>query len=100
MPASLGRKEEEALLDLCASGSTDVAQWMGLGSRYFMAGLAVLVAGRRGADRAALLLLAEALYPGVTSKEEFGRWLDASPVKPSRFLPMLAQRQIARRTRS
>jgi hypothetical protein len=100
MPSSLGRKEEAALLDLCAAGSTDIARWMGFGPRYFMAGLAVLVASRRGADRAALLLLGEALYPGVTSKEEFGRWLEASPVKPSRFLPMLAQRQGARRTRS
>ena len=100
MPTSLGRKEEEALLELCASGSTDVARWMNLRPRYFMAGLAVLVAGRRGADRAALLLLAEALFPGVTSKEEFGRWLETSPVKPSRFLPMLAQRQGTRRTRS
>lgn len=90
MPASLGRKEEEALLALCASGSADVARWMGAGPRYFMAGLAVLVAGRRGADREALLLLAEALFPGITTKGEFGRWLKASPVKPSRFLPMLS----------
>jgi len=99
MPTSLGRKEEEALLELCASVSTDVSRWMSPRPRYFMAGLAVLMAGTRGADRAALLLLAEALFPGATSKEEFGRWLEASPVKPSRFLPMLAERRRARRAR-
>jgi len=99
MPASIGRKDEAALLELCASGTTDVARWMGAGPRYFLAGLAVLTAGRRGANREALLLLAEALFPGMTATGEFGRWLEASPVKPSRFLPMLAALKGPRRTK-
>jgi hypothetical protein len=56
-----------------------------------MGGLAVLLASIRGADRERLLALAETLHPGVSTPEVFGAWLAASPLQPSRFLPMLEQ---------
>ena len=92
MPARFGREEEEALLLLCASGSLDLRRWLAAGPRYFMAGLAVLVAGMREADREGLLLLGEALYPGMSQVEVFRDWMAQSPLRPSRFLPMLRQR--------
>ena len=74
----------------------DPAAWRALGPAYFMGGLAVLVAGVRGADRGPLLELAETLHPGVSTPEAFGAWLDASPLQPSRFLPMLEQARAGR----
>jgi hypothetical protein len=55
-----------------------------------MAGLAVMLASSPEADRRALLNLAETLHPGATELSVFGTWLRRSPVRPSRFLPMLA----------
>jgi hypothetical protein len=52
-----------------------------------MAGLAVMLAGAPGHDRSALLELAERLHPGATEPPVFARWLERSPVRPSRFLP-------------
>ena len=34
--------------------------------------------------------LAEVLHPGATEVPVFARWLKRSPLRPSRFLPMLA----------
>ncbi len=95
MPTSFGRDQEEALLVLCASEQLDLVAWLAAGSRYFMAGLAVMVAGEQPAKRMPLLALADALYPGMTHIAEFQRWLDATPVRPSRFLPSLAVRVAA-----
>ena len=100
LPDKFGRTEEEALLDLCASGSLDLRRWLDAGPRWFVAGLATLIAGARGADREGLLLLSEALFPGMSGIEEFGRWLKASPLKASRFLPMLRQRIRSRSARA
>ena len=93
LPATFGRIEEETLLDLCASGSLDVRRWLGAGPRWFMAGMAMLTARGNGPERENLLLLAEALCPGMSSVELFSQWLETSPVKPARFLPMLDQRK-------
>ena len=92
MPKRFGREEEESLLALGASRSLDLAKWREAGSGFFMAGVAVMLAGVRGADRQALLALAEALYPGMSSVGTFQAWLKKSPLRPSRFLPMLLQR--------
>jgi len=92
MPAAYGRRQEEQLLDLCASRSLDLARWMAAGPRYFMAGVAALLSGLPGFDAKGLLLVAEALHPGMTELAEYQGWLDASPLKPSRFLPMLKAR--------
>lgn len=96
LPAVFDRTLEQALLDLVASDDLDPVSWRALGPAYFMGGLAVLVAGVRGADRGRLLDLAETLHPGVSTPEAFGAWLEASPLQPSRFLPMLEQARAAR----
>jgi hypothetical protein len=88
-PRRLRREYEDKLLQLCASSTLDVARWQELGPRFFMAGLAVMLAGHRGFDRRALLDLAEQLHPGASEPEVFARWLKQSPLRPSRFLPML-----------
>ncbi|MGH8187436.1 MAG: helix-turn-helix domain-containing protein [Steroidobacteraceae bacterium] len=88
-PRRLNREYEEKLLQLCASRTLDVAHWQELGPSFFMAGLAVMLAGDRKFDRRGLLDLAEQLHPGATEPEVFARWLEHSPVRPSRFLPLL-----------
>ncbi len=90
-PLHVYREYEEQLLDLCASGSLDPGRWAQWGPRFFMAGLAVMLASIFGADRRGLLALAESLHPGATEPTVFAQWLQRSPVRPSRFLPMLAQ---------
>jgi hypothetical protein len=89
-PASLNRDYERQLLSLCASRSLDPARWEQLGPRFFMAGVAVMLAGTPDFDRRSLLQLAEELHPGATEPAVFARWLKASPLRPSRFLPMLS----------
>ena len=91
-PSSFDREEEEALLALCASGSVDASRWSAHGPSFSVAGLAVLLAGARGFDRERYLRLGEALHPGISAPEVFGMWLRRSPVRPSRFLPMLRRR--------
>ena len=88
-PAALYREYEERLLRLCASGSLEVQRWADTGPGFFMAGLAVMVASGDRFDRPGLLSLAERLHPGASKPDVFQRWLERSPVRPSRFLPML-----------
>jgi len=92
MPPSWGREAEEALLDLCASGNADPAVWRAHGPAFFMGGMAVLLASARGFDRERYLRLAEALHPGVSTPEVFQMWLERSPVRAARFLPMARRR--------
>lgn len=86
-PAELNRDLEERLADLCAQDETDPNRWSAVGPPFFMAGLAVMLAGAPGHDRSALLELAEQLHPGASEPPVFARWLERSPVRPSRFLP-------------
>ena len=86
-PAEINRNLEERLADLCAKNETDPNRWTALGPPFFMAGLAVMLAGAPGHDRSALLELAERLHPGASEPPVFARWLERSPVRPSRFLP-------------
>lgn len=89
---SFGREQESALLDLCASGSTESSAWQALGSGFFMGGLAMMLASVRGFDRRRYIELAEALHPGISQSEVFELWLQRSPLRPARFVPMLRQR--------
>lgn len=89
VPAKYGRQEEEALLDLCAEREPALERWRSAGPSFFMGGLAVMLASASGYDRSRYLDLAEALHPGITAPEVFSAWLAQSPVRPSRFLPML-----------
>jgi hypothetical protein len=89
-PRELSRDYERQLLTLCASGKLDPAVWAATGPVFFMAGLAVMLASNADADRCGLLALAEVLHPGISEVPVFARWLKRSPLRPSRFLPMLA----------
>ena len=88
-PVDIDRDYEESLLRLCASGSLNLAQWVAMGPHFFMAGLAVMLASVDKYDRCGLLLLAENISPGASKPDIFERWLIHSPLRPSRFLPML-----------
>lgn len=88
-PAQLDRVYEEQLLDLCASGDAAANSWRHMGPAFFMAGLAVMVASVPEFDRRSLLDLAEALHAGSSQVGVFTLWLERSPVRPSRFIPML-----------
>jgi hypothetical protein len=89
-PLGLPRDYEIRLLVLCASRQLDPDAWAAAGPAFFMAGLAVMLASGADTDRRGLLALAEALHPGATEVSVFARWLKRSPLRPSRFLPMLA----------
>jgi hypothetical protein len=89
-PSEVSRDYERQLLGLCASRRLEPAAWAAAGPAFFMAGLAVMLASNADADRRGLLALAEALHPGATEVPVFARWLKRSPLRPSRFLPMLA----------
>lgn len=88
-PGDVDRAYEERLLELCASGDVDPAPWRGLGPPFFMAGLAVMLASSGHGGRGALLGLAERLHPGASETAVFNRWLEGSPLRPARFLPLL-----------
>jgi hypothetical protein len=94
-PAVVDRDYEAVLLALCASGVPNLAEWRSTGPAFFMAGLAVMLASVRGFDRSRCLALAEALHPGSGAPEVFALWLARSPLRPSRFLPMLKARRRA-----
>ncbi len=98
-PAAVNRDYEERLADLGASGDLNVKRWFELGPPFFMAGLAVMLAGVRGYDRPGLLALAEQLHPGASEVAVFERWLARSPVRPTRFLPLVKARERALRWR-
>ena len=88
-PEVLDWDYEEQLLSLCASRSLAPRRWAALGPNFFMAGLAVMLASVEGFDRPGMLALAEALHPGAGEPDVFSRWLQRSPLRPYRFLPML-----------
>ena len=88
-PAKLARDYEEKLLKLCASRSLTPQRWTAEGPHFFMAGLAVMISSVAGFDRRGLLCLAEHLSPGASEPAIFARWLKRSPLRPTRFLPML-----------
>jgi hypothetical protein len=89
-PATINRDYEDTLRDLATSGDLDPVRWAAAGPRFFMAGLAVMLASGRHVDRSALLALAEHLHPGASDVAVFNRWLTRSPLRPTRFLPLLA----------
>lgn len=89
-PLHVQREYEERLLNLCASRTLDPRRWAQLGPRFFMAGLVVMLASVPELNRRELLALAEQLHPGASEPAVFEQWLKRSPVRPSRFLPMLS----------
>lgn len=91
-PSTIDRDFEERLIDLCVAGDFDPVRWRDVGPPFFMAGLAVLLAGMPEFDRPALLRLAEVIEVGSTQIDVFSVWLKESPLRPSRFLPMVSNR--------
>jgi hypothetical protein len=94
-PASVDRDYEALLAALCAPGPAEPEAWRAAGPAFFMAGLAVMLAGARGFDRVRCLALAERLHPGSSTPEAFALWLARSPLRPSRFLPLARERRRA-----
>lgn len=88
-PVRVDRDYESRLLKLSASENYDAASWLALGPPFFMAGMAVMLASGRRANRYALITLADQLHPGMSHPDVFEAWLARSPLRPSRFLPML-----------
>jgi hypothetical protein len=88
-PDRVDRDYESHLLALAAARNYDATAWRALGPAFFMAGLAVMLASRRGTNRRELIELAETLHPGMSHPDVFDMWLARSPLKPSRFLPMV-----------
>lgn len=93
LPDRFDRDYEDNLLDLAASGNVDPHHWRAQGPGFFMGGLAVMLASTKGFERERYLRLAEALHPGVTTPEVFDAWLRKSPLRASRFLPMVKRRR-------
>jgi len=87
----LSRAEEERLVRLCASGDLRPSRWMRAGDRRLLAGVAVMLASQPEFDRVRLLALAERLFPGMSTGNEFAKWLEQAPVKAARLLPMVRQ---------
>ncbi len=88
-PARLLREDEQRLYELVRSGTLDPRAWLAEGPAFFMAGLAVLLAGSPGYDRSGLLRLGELLHPGIGELAVFNLWLQRTPVEPSRFFAQL-----------
>jgi len=88
-PAKLDRDYEERLVELSLSRDLEPERWIGMGPRFFMAGLAVMLASAADRDRRGLLDLAERLHPGASDVDVFSRWLERSPLRPTRFLPLV-----------
>lgn len=87
-----GRAEEERLLALCASGDFRPSRWSRAGPPERMAGVAAMLGSMPGFDNVRMLALAERLHPGMSQPQVLGKWLEKSPVDPSRFYPMLEAR--------
>ena len=87
--ARWGRREEERVLELCASRDFRPSRWARAGDARLLAGVATMLASAPGFDRPRMLALAERLHPGMSKAEVFGEWLSETPVDPARFLSML-----------
>ncbi|MGH8661124.1 MAG: hypothetical protein ACREUB_05100 [Burkholderiales bacterium] len=68
------RDTEEHFVGFCAHFPPDPELWRQLGDPEFLAGVAVMLAGHSGFDRASYLALAETLHPGSSSVEQYEKW--------------------------
>jgi hypothetical protein len=88
-PRSFERDLEERVLALVASRDLEPRRWLKVGPPFFMAGLAVMLASLDEFDRNSLLALGERLHAGISQVGVFSLWLADSPLRPSRFIPLL-----------
>jgi DNA-binding transcriptional ArsR family regulator len=84
MPVDRGA--EDAFVRSCAHLPPDPALWRSLGDAEFLAGVAVLLAGHGGFDRASYLGLAESLAPGAGRFERHEAWHARHRPRLARFL--------------
>ncbi len=84
-----GRREEERVADLCARADFRPSRWLRAGNARTLAGVAAMLASQQGFDRTRMLALAERLYPGMSTLEQFSKWLACTPVQAARLLPMI-----------
>lgn len=96
LPGSLSRAGEERLLQLVASGDLRPSRWRRAGDPRLLAGLAILLGSVDLGNRERLMALAEQLSPGMTTLERANAWLERSPLRPDRFLPLLRARLASR----
>ncbi len=89
-PASVDLAYEDDLLDLLNAPRVDERRWRAAGPPYFMAGIAVALAGLHEASRVAWLAYAEGLHPGITQPGVFERWLARTPWPPARWVHRVA----------
>jgi len=83
------RDAEKVFVDLCAHFPPDPALWKGLGDAEFLAGVAVVLAGHSGFDRAAYLALAESLSPGASTPDRHEVWHRAHRPNLPRLFSMI-----------
>ena len=83
------RDAEKVFVDLCAHFPPDPALWKGLGDAEFLAGVAVVLAGHSGFDRAAYLALAESLSPGASTPDRHVAWHRAQRPNLPRLFAMI-----------
>ena len=87
MPSDRGA--EKTFADLCAHFPPDAELWRRLGDAEFLAGVAVLLAGHSGFDRAAYLALAESLSPGASTPDRHEAWHRAHRPNLPRLFSMI-----------
>lgn len=83
------RDTEKTFVDLCAHLPPDAALWKEFGDPEFLAGVAVMLAGHSGFDRAAYLALAETLWPRSSTLEQFESWYRAHRPDFARLFSMI-----------
>jgi len=83
------RDAERGFVGLCAHLPPDVELWRRLGEADFLAGVAVLLAGHSGFDRAAYLALAESLSPGSSARARHQAWHRAHRPNLPRLFSMI-----------
>lgn len=87
MPAN--RDSEQLLIELCAHMPPDASLWREYGDAEFLAGLAVLLAGHGGFERAAYLALAESLHAGASEVTAQRAWLKQHRPHLARLFSMI-----------
>lgn len=87
MPAN--RDDEQLLVELCAYMPPDARLWRAYGEASFLAGMAVLLAGHAGFERAAYLALAESLSQSASTIEAQSAWHDKHRPHLARLFSMI-----------